>query len=418
MKKHIAILISILLVVTQLLTGCSKGKNKDKKEKGTIKFATFYSSKEQGEIYKKIAKEYEKQNEGVKIDLITDFGDDEEVKKSLSEKGDIDILGIRRDQVIEYARSGFIIDISDFIEEKELNRKLYKVSLAYGKYNGKSYGIGDMPTTMEWFYNVDMFNKYGIKEPKSIKELKSTCSKLKSKKITPIGIGGLDGWNLMMMFGMITAQTSGISEFNSKYGSDGDSFKDIKGINQAFSIYGDIIKSCIPSNNSDINYRQSIDDFVKGKCAILPAMSNTMDVIEKAKPSAFQYGVFELPVKFIEEPVSNISASGGQVLVIPSNTKNKEQAYRFLEFLFSEDAQKITTEAGYTSSLILANSSENKVKSNLFAHLEMTDDNSIMLIDNLNPDMSEITGRVLQEIQEGRLKSSEGWKRILKFTFK
>lgn len=420
MKKHIAILIAVIFAVTQLLTGCSKGKNneKDKKEKGTIRFATFYSSKEQGALYKKIVKEYEKQNEGVKIDLITDFGDDENIKESLSEKGDIDILGLRRDQVIEYARSGFITDISDFVEEKDLNRKLYKISIAYGKYNGKTYGIGDMPIAMEWFYNTDIFNKYGLTEPKDLKELKSVCSKLKSKKVTPIGIGSLDGWNLMMMFGMITAQTSGVSEFNSKYGSDGDAFKDIKGIKDAFSIYGDIMKNCVPSNSSEINYRQSVDDFVKGKCAILPAMSNTMDIIEKSKPSAFRYGVFETPVKFIEQPVSNISASGGQVLVIPSNTKNKKEAYKFLEFLFSEDTQKIITENGYTSSLIMANSSENKVKSNIFSHLEMTDDNSIMLIDNLNPDMSEITGRVLQEIQEGRLKSSEGWKRVLKFTFK
>jgi len=419
MKKHISIFIVAVLIALQLLTGCSgKDKKGETSKKGTVRFTTFYSSKEQGALYKELAKEFEKQHKGIKVEVITDYGDDESIKESISKKGDIDIVGLRRDQVIDYAKSGFITDLSDFVEKNELSRKLYKVSLAYGKYNGKVYGIGDMPMTMEWFYNVDIFKKYGLKEPDNLAQLKDICSKLKAKKVTPLEVGAMDGWTLSTLFGMITAQTTGVSELTSNYGSDESAFKSLPGITDAFKIYGDIAKSCIPSNSIDINYRASVDDFVKGKAAILPAMSHTMELIEKIKPSSFQYSVFEMPVKFVETPVSNISASGGQVIAIPSNSKNRKEAETFIEFLASEDAQKIITDKGYISPMISANSSENKVKSQILSHMEMADDNSIMIVDNLDLKMSENVGKVLQDILEGHIKAAEGWNRVLKLTFK
>ncbi len=417
MRKTINILLIGILVFSIGITGCSSSKNKGEKksDKNALKFATFYSGDEQGAVYKEIATAFEKK-EGIKVEVTTDYGDDK-IKEALSEKGGVDIIGLRRDQVIEYSKSGFITDLSDFIEEKGLSQKLYNISLAYGKYNGKSYGIGDMPITLEWFYNIDMLKKYDIQEPSNLDDLISISKKLKSKNIIPVEVGAMDGWTLGVLFGSITSQTVGISELTSSYGGDAKAFKDIPGMKEAFTIFGKLSSNSIPKNSIDINYRQSVDDFINGKVAFLPAISSAASLIEQIKPSGLNYKVLETPISFVEKPISKVSVSAGQVIALPSNSKKGKDAQKFLEFLFSEEAQKIITEKGYMSSLIAANNKEIKVKGQIASHLEMSNDNSIFLIDNLETKMVENTTKILQDILEGRLKGSEGWSRTLKLTF-
>lgn len=417
MRKTINILLIGILVFSIGITGCSSSKNKGEKksDKNALKFATFYSGDEQGAVYKEIATAFEKK-EGIKVEVTTDYGDDK-IKEALSEKGGVDIIGLRRDQVIEYSKSGFITDLSDFIEEKGLSQKLYNISLAYGKYNGKSYGIGDMPITLEWFYNIDMLKKYDIQEPSNLDDLISISKKLKSKNIIPVEVGAMDGWTLGVLFGSITSQTVGISELTSSYGGDAKAFKDIPGMKEAFTIFGKLSSNSIPKNSIDINYRQSVDDFINGKVAFLPAISSAASLIEQIKPSGLNYKVLETPISFVEKPISKVSVSAGQVIALPSNSKKGKDAQKFLEFLFSEEAQKIITEKGYMSSLIAANNKEIKVKGQIASHFEMSNDNSIFLIDNLETKMVENTIKILQDILEGRLKGSEGWSRTLKLTF-
>lgn len=417
MKKIMYVLLIVIVVFSMGISGCSGSKDKEqqKTEKNKISFATFYSADEQGAVYKEIADAFEKK-EGIKVDIITDYGDDK-IKEALSQKGGVDIIGLRRDQVIEYSKSGFISDLSDFIDEKGLAKKLYNISPAYGKYNGKTYGIGDMPITYEWFYNVDMLKKYNLQEPTNLSELISISKKLKTKNIIPVEVGAMDGWTLATLLGSITSQTTGISDLTSNYGGDAKAFEDMPGMKKAFTIFGDLSSNSIPKNSIDINYRQSVDDFVNGKVAFLPAISTTAKLIEQIKPSGLNYQVLETPINFVEEPVSRVSASAGQVLVLPTNSKKQKDAQKFLEFLFSEEAQKLVTKKGYMSPLIAADNKESKINEQIVSHLEMSNDNSIFLVDNLEPKMAENTIKILQDIIEGRVKGSEGWQRILKLTF-
>jgi ABC-type glycerol-3-phosphate transport system substrate-binding protein len=243
------------------------------------------------------------------------------------------------------------------------------------------------------------------------------CKKVKSKGIIPLGIGAMDGWNLSILLSMITAQTTGSSALTSGYGSDAQTYQNLKGMKDAFNIFGKLNTSCIPSNSIDVNYRQSIDDFVKGKSAILPTGSWAIDLIEQIKPNGFHYKVFNVPVSFVDNPITLFSGTAGQVIAIPSNSKNKKEALKLLEYLYSEDAQKIIAEKGYFSPLVSANKGESTIKKLVISHLELTDDNSILFYDNLSSKMSENTSRILQDIVEGRVKSQEGWSRIVKLTF-
>jgi ABC-type glycerol-3-phosphate transport system substrate-binding protein len=420
MKKRLISIVIIAFLGTVLFTGCS-GKektNKDDKSVKTIKFATFYSDKDQGEIYKNIATEFEKTNKDIKVEIISDFGNQDKIKEALEAKGDIDILGLKRNQLIEYAKSGLLSDMSNVIDENELNKKLYEICLAYGNYNSKNYGIGDLPMSVEWFYNPDIFQRFKLKEPANLKELLALAKKVKSKKIIPIGLGAIDGFTISSLFGMITAQTTGVNELTANYGSDMTAFKKIPNISTAFNIFSKLSGTAILTNSDEVNYKQSVQDFVNGKTAILPVGSWATELIDQIKPTGFNYKVFSNNIVLTTNPKSLYSVSAGEVLTMPANSKNSKEAEKFIKFLYSDEAQNSFTEKGYISPLMSANSTENETKNLILKHIESADNNSIMLMDNLEPTMLESMTMVLKDVLQGRVKANEAWNRILKFTFK
>ena len=417
MKRVVVVLLLFIMLITPLMNGCSKVNKKDENKK-IIKFYTMYPMNEQGKIYSDIIKKYEKSNPEVKIE-IQEITNDENKLKQMVSNGDIDLAGIKRNQLIEYAKSGYLIDLTDFIETNELKDRLYKIAFAYGKYNGKTYGIGDSPIAMEIYYNKDIFDKCGItNEPTNLGEFTSTCSKLKNGGIAPFEIGALDTWTLLLYYGTITSQTTGAKVFTDLYGSDSKSMSNINGLNDAFSIYNSVCSKCLPKDCIDINYKQCVTDFVNGKTAMIPGGTFTSKLIDEMKHSNFNYDVIKEPIKYVDEPISSVSASAGEVFVIPSNSKNAEDAKKFLKYIFSEEAQNIYTSNGYVSSLKTANKSKNGVEKVLLEHIEKADENSIAFMDNLEPKVAENAGRILQELFEGNIRPSEAWKKILKLSSK
>ncbi|HCL50798.1 MAG TPA: hypothetical protein DHW76_07370, partial [Clostridiaceae bacterium] len=399
MKRIVVVFLFSIMLITPLMNGCSKVNKKDENKK-TIKFYTMHSTNEQGKIYSDIIKKYEKSNPEVKIEIQEITSDEDKLKQMIS-NGDVDLAGIKRNQLIEYAKSGYLMDLTDFIETNELKDRLYKIALAYGKYNGKTYGIGDSPIAMEIYYNKDIFDKCGINEPANLEEFISACSKLKNGGVAPFEIGALDTWTLSLYYGTITSQTTGAKVFTDLYGSDSRSMSNINGLNNAFSIYNSVCSKCIPKDCIDINYKQCVTDFVNGKTAMIPGGTFTVKLIDEMKHSNFNYDVIKEPIKYVDEPISSISASAGEVLVIPSNSKNAEDAKKFLKYIFSEEAQNIYTSNGYVSSLKTANKSKNDVEKVLLEHIEKADENSIAFTDNLEPNVAENAGRILQELFEG-----------------
>ncbi|GFR34948.1 ABC transporter substrate-binding protein [Thermobrachium celere] len=289
--------------------------------------------------------------------------------------------------------------------------------MGYGLYNDKIYGFNDMPLTIEFFYNVDLFKKYNLQEPKTLNELFDVCKKLKLKGIVPIEVGGLDNWTLSILFSQINAQTTGSIEVTAKYNTDKNGYQTLMGIDKSFDVYEKLIKNALAKGSLDINYRQSVDDFIKGKTAILPAGAWAQKLIDEIKPANFNYSVFTEPLKFIDEPISMFAAAGGQTIAVPQKSKNAKEVQAFLEYLLSEEAQKKFVEAGYISPLKSANSNDNEIQDKLLNHLNSTDKNSILFIDNIPSKMLDVLSKILYDMFEGRVKANEAWDKVLKMTY-
>lgn len=417
--RKIEYILIVLLTAAIICSGCNKSKNNTPSDKSTvnIKIGVFYAEDEQGKVYKNLAKAYMEENPGSKVEVVYNYSNKDEISKALSSEGGIDVIGLTRSQLIEYSKSGYLKDISSLSNEMDYDNILYPICLSYGSYNGKLYGIGDMPMTMEWFYNKDIFDKYNLSVPKNYNELKTLCKTLKSKGIIPVSLGGMDGWTTSLLLGTITAQTAGSSDLTSNYGSDKKAFSSIDAIYDSFDILGDIFSNCIDDDCGKINYIQSIKDFANGDAAILPALSTTKATIDDMKSKGLSYGVFDNGVAFSNNPKSKYSASAAQILAIPTNSLKQDDAMEFIKFVFSEKGQSIFTDNKFIAPLKSVNNEGNDINKAILSHLEATNDDSIMFYDNISPDMLSNADTVLANVADGIVDTDDAWNKILNLTF-
>jgi ABC-type glycerol-3-phosphate transport system substrate-binding protein len=405
-----------------MLTSCGGKKveeNKEKTPKGpvTLNFTTFYEEGSQAEAYKEIIKAFEDSYSNIKVILqASPVNYDEKIKTSLNSSKGPDIIGLQRNKMIEYIKLGNIKDISSLIEDENVKSKYYGVNPGYGKYNGKYYGIGDLPAVTQWYYNVSMFKKAGLSEPRNLDELISACSKLRKYTKTPIMVGFKDSWAANTFFGMITAQTMRTDELSKAFSSaDKSAFQSLNGAEEAVDIFNRLLKSeAISKSLADYDYAQSIDAFVKGKAAILPMGSWAIEKIEATMPKGFSYKAFETPVQFTDKTNSLFSATSVQVVTVNEKSKYPKESLEFMKFLLSDEAQKIFAKKNGVSGLKSANAeSQNPVQKQLIRQLGMTDENSTMYIDNISDKMAGVTGDRLLQLITGKIKASEVWKLII-----
>lgn len=106
----------------------------------------------------------------------------------------------------KYAEANQILPLN------ELDLKGFdKGILDQASFNSKVYAVPFAVQTLTFFYNAEIFQKNGLKEPQTWDELMQTMEALKAKGITPIAFGGKDGYALCLMVDTIGATYLGDS---------------------------------------------------------------------------------------------------------------------------------------------------------------------------------------------------------------
>lgn len=427
MKKNKAYIIIInIIIIASMFSSCflnnTNNEDNDKDKIIELTFSTFFEENEQASSYKEIIDEYEKNNTNIKIKL--DCGGyqyDEKINNAFKKGNAPDIIGLQRNKLLTYSNEGYLKDLTNFIDENNFKNKIYGVSLAYGKYGDKYFGIGDLPMTVEWFYNKSIFEKYKLNEPKNLDELINLNNILyKRYGIKLISIGANDIWVMNTFFGMIASQTINMQYLSSAFAkNEKGQFLNIEGIDIALNSFNKLLKAGIINNYSiEGDYAKSIDDFLKGKSAILPMGSWAIQKIEKEKAQNFNYGIFEEPIAFSEDIKSYYSATATQVICVNNNTKNSKEVMDFLNYLFSIEAQEIFQKKNGISCLKQVNlKTENNIQNQVVKHLESTNENSIMYIDCISNKMIDSTAFRFNQLIQNKLKLDDLWNIIVEEAF-
>ena len=122
----------------------------------------------------------------------------------------------------EYIDSGFAQPIDDLLDQSDVKDKLLDAAIEQGSYNGHVYAIPYLNVSLAGiFYNKDMFEQYGLEEPKTLADLENICATLKENGITPFALANGSKWTGSMYFMSLAARYGGLEPFQNAVAGTG-----------------------------------------------------------------------------------------------------------------------------------------------------------------------------------------------------
>jgi raffinose/stachyose/melibiose transport system substrate-binding protein len=343
-KKRFALVgLTGVLLLSVIAAGCGKkeetsgaGGGNASGQNVTIKMFQF--KVEIAEQLAKLAKEYEKENPGVKIQIDTvgggaDYGAALKAKFSSGDKPDI------------FNNGGFT-DLDLWLEHLEdlsdqpWVKDLVEASKEPMTKNGKLYG---QPLNLEGYgfiYNKELFAQAGITElPKTLTQLEEAAKKLQAKNITPFVNGYGEWWVLGNHF--VNLPFAYQSNPNTFIDGLNKGTAKIAG-NETFNNWVKLFDLQLKYGNANplqTDYNTQVTTFATGKAAMTQQGNWTQVQLTKTNPN--------LKIGFLPMPISDDAAAGDKLPVgVPNNwviNKNsavKDEAKKFLNWMVTSDVGK------------------------------------------------------------------------------
>lgn len=315
------------------------------------------------EAFKAFNKTFEAAYPGVTVNFeavpVTNYNT---VKSARLLAGDVDIyspsMGLEKPDYVPdgneqddaiFAKSGGLVDLTDsaaianqfpgVTEATQFGKRNYAVTM------GVSYFTGV-------YYNKAMFKDKGLKIPTTWSEFVALGETLKAAGITPIGIGGLDGWPAgLPMQASVQGSYPTVEarkEFAKGLWDQSVSLTDEKNV-QVLDRMQKLFDFAQPNFTGEA-YSAIPAGFVAGKFAMTPDGTWNAPAIAKANPS-FEFGYFPLPTSEVAQENANLSGKIETQLAIPSKSENIDLAKQYLDLLMEPKNYAMwVTASGYSSS--------------------------------------------------------------------
>lgn len=350
MKKRSFVVMSIVLMLSIVLAGCSTSNNEnaantsnkvDSGKEVTIKMFQF--KVEIAAQLTKMIEEYESLHPGVNIEVETvgggaDYGAALKAKFNSNDKPDI------------FNNGGFT-DLDLWVEHLEdlsdqpWVENLVDVAKEPMTKDGKLYGQALNLEGYGFIYNKDLFEKAGITEkPTTLAELEAAAVKLQAAGITPFVNGYGEWWVLGNHF------------VNIPFAQQADSDAFIDGLNkgtekitgnETFDQWTQLFDLTLKYGNKNplqTDYNTQVTEFATGKAAMTQQGNWTQVAISETNP--------EINIGFLPMPINNNAADMDKLpvgvpnnWVVHKNSTVKEEAKAFLNWMVSDKVgQRYITE--------------------------------------------------------------------------
>ena len=229
-------------------------------------------------------------------------------------------------------------------------------------FDGNIISFPNTGATLRLIYNVDIFEKAGVTPPKSLAEMVETA-----KKITEVGKNdGIYGWSLpyKSSSSALNRSMTPLAALNGM--SDGYDYKSGK---YDFSGWKPLIEAFrqMKADGSTLPGSESLDmdpmraQFAEGKIGMYISYSVEAGVYKNQFPPKIKWDAAPMPTIDGGEPKGTAGPGGGVWLSMSSKSKNKDAAWKFIEYMYSDDMQTAYHEQGYGLSVVPSISETAKV---------------------------------------------------------
>ena len=328
-KKAISAVLLSTFLVSGALAGCSSNSSSgDKKGETTI---TVWGMGEEAKSLPKIAKEFEKANPKIHVDVQAIPWDTahDKLLTAVASKNGPDVLQMGTTWVPEFASANALMDLKPYIDKypEFAANNFFDGSVETTKYDGKTVGMPWYVDTRVLYYRKDLLKKAGYDEaPKTWEELSDAAKKLSKRGDDKYGIS-LDTNEQSLGFMFARQNGSKLIDENNKPLFDQKEFVDsIEYLNSFFkngSAPKDLGIDIVQAFSGD----GIIPMFISGPWMIKLINDQAPDLKDK-------WATAVLPKK-----ENNISSLGGSNLSVFNYTKHKDASMKFLAYMSKPETQ-------------------------------------------------------------------------------
>lgn len=340
MNKKFLIIGMILLIVTELFSGCGR---KIKKREGriTLRFENWEVTPEQLSLWKEVTDKFNQSQSGLYVKFQPVQGGTQKIITEMAGGAAPDIFywgapGILSPLVAKKA----VVDLTPFIEEEDINPADYFPSVwNASKFEGKIYGLPCYWGTDAIAFNKELFDQENIPYPsldwtwEEFLKIAQRLTKRKGGRMIQYGCTPPDSYHIMIQFGGSWFNEKGKFTADSPEGKAALTFlQDLR--------YKYKVAPSLASLPPDF-YRGEIDFFMTGRVAMFRANTFVLPVLKKIKQ--FRWDLAPIPRS---KGKRRAFEEGSGVLCISSQTKYPKEAFEFVRFACGEEGETILAKGG------------------------------------------------------------------------
>ncbi|PRX38783.1 carbohydrate ABC transporter substrate-binding protein (CUT1 family) [Planifilum fimeticola] len=336
LKRRWMTLISLVVAISFVLSGCGGGSEGSSEDGGkvTITLGGAFSSPAEKKIVQEQVAAFEKENPNIKVKLHSITGDYlSEMQTLIAAKDEPDVYYLDSMPAPQFMKLGVLEPLDEYIKKNNVDLSAYEESLVKAfQWEGKTYGIPKDYNTLVLFYNKKMFEEAGVKPPKTWDELRDAAKKFSKGNKKGLALHpSLDRYQpFLVQNGGQVLDDKGNPTLNHPANVEALQF-----ITDLF------IKDKVADTPSNLGVEWNGDAFAEEKVAMV-FEGGWMIPFLKEKAPDLDYGMVELPVK--EKENSNLAFTVAYVM--SKNSEHKEEAFKLLQFLTSEKGQQYVVEGG------------------------------------------------------------------------
>lgn len=316
-----------------------------------IKLTYWTFDRHDADFIKEVVDEYNATNtDNIEV-VVTSMAENyaQSVDIAFSTNQSPDILRPNQDTTIPFVRKGYLEPLDDYLTDEMKQKFAPTIQDQVNLFDGKIYSLPNFGYTLRLVYNVELFEKAGITEPpSSLAELVEAA-----KKITEVGkADGQYGFALNFKSPKSALDRSG-REILQLSGYDGFGF-DHKTGQFDFAPYAPVIEAFrqMREDGSMLPGVESLDidplraQFAEGKIGMYLSYSAEPGVYSSQFPAKIKWAAALAPTIDGEIRGASGFANSGQWLAISSQSKNKDAAWKFLEYMYSDEVLQTYHERG------------------------------------------------------------------------
>ena len=291
---------------------------------------TYMRQAENSDIELDFVKEFEAQNPNIKVKIDSVPANDSYNKLVLTTNA-----GNPPDVFMSFwtasaVSNNLIMSLEDYVDKEDFNKRFTTAGQSYAKYQGKIYAIPWRAGASVFLLNCKMFEEAGIEIPKlgwTWDDLAEISKKLTNKEKGTYGfgiVGSSTDYATEWQFWPFLLQAGGKIIENNRAAFNNEA--GVKALEYLISL-----KPYIPEGFTSMDLNQLIDLMVSDKVAMFQDGPWFIGIIQNGHPD-FKICVAPMTVGAVP---GNIT--GGTALGISPLSKHKDEAWKFIKFMTSDD---------------------------------------------------------------------------------